>query len=54
MTAAALVERFRVSALKKKGFSDDEIEARKRVLNNFCGAAEGLGKHITTVAAASY
>jgi hypothetical protein len=54
MTAAALVERFRVSALKKKGFTDDEIEARKRVLNNFCGAAEGLGKHITTVAVASY
>jgi hypothetical protein len=54
MTAAALVERYRVAALKKKGYTDEEIEARKRALNNFCGAAEGLGKHITTVAAATY
>ena len=54
MTAAALVERFRIAALKKKGYSDEEIEGKKRVLNGFCGAAEGLGKHITTVAAATY
>jgi hypothetical protein len=54
MTAAALVERYRIAALKKKGYSDEEIEARRRVLNNFCGAAEGLGKHITAVASAAY
>jgi len=54
MTASALVERYRTAALKKKGYSDAEIEGRKRALNNFCGAAEGLGKHITSVAKSAY
>jgi len=48
------VERYRIAALKKKGYSDEEIANRKRALNNFCGAAEGLGKHITTVATTAY
>lgn len=54
MTSAALVERYRVAALRKKGYSDEEIEQRKRALNSFCSAAEGLGKHITAVAQAEY
>lgn len=53
-TAADLVEKYRTAALKKKGYGDEEIAGKKRALNNFCGAAEGLGKHITTVAAADY
>jgi len=53
-TAADLVEKYRTAALKKKGYTDEEIAGKKRVLNNFCGAAEGLGRHITTVAAANY
>lgn len=54
MTAAALVDRYRVAALKRKGYSDEEIANRKRALNNFCGAAEGLGKHINSVAKSAY
>ncbi|SDS18297.1 DUF455 family protein [Opitutus sp. GAS368] len=54
MTSAALVERYRIAALKKKGYSAEEIETRKKALNNFCGAAEGLGKHLTTVAKSAY
>jgi len=54
MTSAALVERYRVAALRKKGYTDEEIEQRKKALNSFCSAAEGLGKHITTVAKSAY
>lgn len=54
LTAADLVEKYRTAALRKKGYSDEEIACKKRALNNFCGAAEGLGKHIHSVAAADY
>lgn len=54
MTAPALVERYRVAALRKKGYSDEEIAGRTKALNQFCGAAEGLGKHLTSVAASAY
>jgi hypothetical protein len=54
MTSAALVERFRLAALKKKGLTAEEITARGKSLNNFCGAAEGLGKHIHHVAETAY
>jgi hypothetical protein len=54
MTAASLVERYLNAELKKKGYTDEEIANRSKGLNNFCGAAEGLSKHITAVAKTAY